>query len=100
MTAITGGAELSKVIGQVEKYLEKLDAARNSILANDHEDTAKVRAKVIIGRDGDEHQRQALRRFNGHLHRIEILTFDQLPRIARRVLQYLENAMNPPSATN
>jgi hypothetical protein len=90
------GAELSKVVGQVQKYLEKLDTDRNSILANDREDTAKVRAKVIIGRDGDEYQRQALRRFNGHLHRIEVFTFDHLLRIARNVLQYLENAINRP----
>lgn len=88
------GAELSKVIGQVQKYLEKLDADRHSILAQDHEDTAKIRAKVIIGRDVDDNQRKALRGLNGHLHRIEILTFDQLVRIARHVLNYLENAMN------
>ena len=42
------------------------------------------------GRDGDEAQRHALRRFNGHLHRIEVLTFDQLSRTARRVVSYLE----------
>jgi hypothetical protein len=90
------GAELSKAVGQVQKYLEKLDADRDRILAHDREDTAKVRAKVIIGRDGDEQQRQALRRFNGHLHRIEIFTFDHLLRIAQNVLLYLENAMNRP----
>jgi antiviral defense system Shedu protein SduA len=95
------GVELSKVIGQVAKYVEKLDADRNSILANDAEDTSKIRAKIIIGRDGDQHQRTALRRHNGHLHRIEIITFDQLVKIAQRVLQYLENAFTkklaPPS---
>jgi Domain of unknown function (DUF4263) len=89
------GAELSKVIGQVQNYLEKLDADRNTILANDREDTAKIRAKIIIGRDGDEEQRRALRRLNGHLHRIEIFTFDQLLRIAQNVLSYLEQALRP-----
>jgi hypothetical protein len=89
------GAELSKVIGQVQNYIEKLDADRNAILANDREDTAKIRAKIIIGRDGDEEQQRTLRRFNGHLHRIEILTFDQLLRIAQNVLSYLESVLRP-----
>lgn len=83
-------ADLSKVVGQVMNYLEKLDRERNSIKANDGEDTTKIRAKIVIGRDGDDAQRQALWRFNGHLHRIEVLTFDDLLRTARRVLAYLE----------
>jgi hypothetical protein len=87
------GAELAKVLGQVQKYIEKLDAARDSIRANDDEDTHKMRAKVVIGRDGDEDQRHALRSLNGHLHRIEIITFDQLLRIARRVIEYLESSL-------
>lgn len=99
-------ADLSKVIGQVQKYIEKLDAARDSIRANDDEDTHKIRAKIVIGRDGDEKQRNALRSLNGHLHRIEIITFDQLLRIARRVISYLGSSLeravvieeNPPES--
>jgi hypothetical protein len=72
-----------------------LDADRYAIKARDGEDPLKIRAKVIIGRDGDENQKRALRRLNGHLHRIEILTFDQLLRIARNVLSYLESAVRP-----
>jgi hypothetical protein len=89
------GVDLSKVIGQVQKYLERLDAERNSILANDGEDTCKIRAKIIIGRDSDKDQKEALRRLNGHLYRIEVLTFDQLLRIAKSVLSYLESALRP-----
>lgn len=89
------GVELSKVVGQVQNYLEKIDAERNAILANDGEETCKIKAKIIIGRDGDEDQGAALRRFNGHLHRIEVLTFDQLLKIAERVLSYLESALRP-----
>lgn len=89
------GQDLSRVVGQIQKYIEKLDADRYAIRANDGEDTAKIRAKVILGRDGDEVQRQALRRFNGHLHRIEVITFDQLLRIARRVLGYLGDVLSP-----
>ncbi|SRR6266540_308678 len=93
--AFYAGAELSKVVGQVQNYIEKLDRERNSILANDGEDTTKIRAKIIIGCDGDTEQQHALRRFNGHLHRIEVITFDQLLKIAQRVLNYLESAFRP-----
>ncbi len=86
-------ADLSKVIGQVQRYLVELDADRLRIIAVDSEDTNKIRAKVVIGRDGDENQKKALRTFNGHLHRIEVLTFDQLLRIAERVISYLESSL-------
>lgn len=88
-------AELSRVVGQVQHYLEQLDANRSHIVMRDGEDTLKTRAKIIIGRDGDEEECTALRRFNGHLHRIEVITFDQLLAIARRVLSYLETATRP-----
>ena len=88
-------AELSKVLGQVQKYIGKLDASRDSILANDREDTNKIRAKIVIGRDGDESQRAALRTLNGHLHRIEVITFDQLLKIAESVISYLESSLRP-----
>jgi Domain of unknown function (DUF4263) len=91
------GVELSKVVGQVMNYIEKLDADRHVIRSVDGEDTAKIRAKIIIGRDGDQEQRAALRRYNGHLHRVEVLTFDQLLRIAERVVGYLEALVSPAS---
>jgi hypothetical protein len=82
--------ELSAVLGQVTHYLEKLDATRHTIRSEDGEDVNKICAKIVIGRDGDAEQIAVLRRFNGHLHRIEILTFDQLVRIARRVLAFMK----------
>lgn len=54
----------------------------------------KIRARVIIGRDGDDGQQIALREFNAHLHRIEVLTFDQLLRIADRVLSVFEDKLS------
>lgn len=87
--------ELAMVLGQVTKYLEELDAARVNIEVRDKEKANKVRAKIIIGRSGDEEQAEALRRLNGHLHRIEILTFDQLLRIAKQVVSYLEQVIAP-----
>jgi hypothetical protein len=92
-------APLSKVLGQVQKYIERVDSDRDRIRANDGEDTAKIRAKIIIGRDGDDDQRAALRRLNGHLHRIEVITFDQLLRIAERTVEYLIRVLRPPEAS-
>jgi hypothetical protein len=90
------GSALSQVIGQSQVYLEKLDRAQDQIFADDGEDTAKMRAKIIIGRDNGEDQVQALRRHNGHLHRIEIMTFDGLLATARRVVRCLEEPLLEP----
>lgn len=90
-------SELAKALGQVQKYIERLDADRDKILVLDGEDTAKIRAKLVIGRTIDDEQEHALRCLNGHLHRIEIITFDQLLRIAQRVTQYLRHALRGPS---
>jgi hypothetical protein len=84
---------LSQVVGQVINYIEQLDAERESLLRRNGLDTNKIRAKIIIGRNGDDSQLQALRNFNGHLHRIEIVTFDQLLNIGRRVLGHLESVI-------
>lgn len=88
-------SELSAVIGQVAHYLEEMDASRQAIWFEDSEDVNKIRARVILGRDGDAQQTAALRRLNGHLHRIEILTFDQLIRVGRHVLELLEAVLQP-----
>jgi hypothetical protein len=77
---------LSLALGQVIRYVEEIERDRDSILAKDGLDTLKVRARLIIGRDGDPAMMAALRNLNGHLHRVEIITFDQLLRIADRVL--------------
>jgi hypothetical protein len=77
---------LSLALGQVIRYVEEIERDRDSILAKDNLDTLKVRARLIIGRDGDPPMMAALKNLNGHLHRVEIITFDQLLRIADRVL--------------
>ncbi len=79
-------SKLSPVIGQVTRYIEEVERNRDSILAKDSVDTLKIRARAIVGRDGDTEHQAALRNFNAHLHRIEIITYDQLIRIAERVL--------------
>ena len=80
-------SRLSRVVGQVMKYIEEVERNRDKILVKDEVDTLKIRARVIVGRDGKtKGERAALRNFNSHLYRIEIITFDQLLRIVERVL--------------
>lgn len=88
-------SKLSAVLGQVIKYVDDFEAARLAVKHKDQEDPYKVRAKIIIGRDGSNAQREALRQLNGHLNRIEVMTFDHLLRVAQRVLSYLSQALHP-----
>jgi len=84
---------LALALGQVIRYIEEVERNRDHIIAQDQADSLKIRARVIIGRDGDGGQKAALRNLNGHLHRIEILTFDQLLRITKRVLAVFSEAL-------
>lgn len=84
-------ASLSKVIGQVMRYIEEIERKRDSIVAQDGSDPLKIRARIIVGRDGDSNHQGALRNLNAHLYRIEILTFDQLLRIGDRVLNVFQD---------
>ncbi len=83
-------AKLSPVLGQVMRYIEEVERNRDHILAEDKCDTLKIRARIIIGRDGGVEHQVALRNLNAHLHGIEVITFDQLLRIAKRVLAVFE----------
>lgn len=85
-------AKLSPVLGQVIRYIEEVDRNRDSIIAKDKVDPLKIRARAIVGRDGAPEQQAALRNLNDHLHGIEIITYDQLLRIAARVLDVFESA--------
>ena len=67
-----------------------MERDRDSILAKDGSDTLKIRARIIIGRDGDADHQNALRNFNAHLHRIEIYIFDQLLRVGKHVLDIFQ----------
>jgi Domain of unknown function (DUF4263) len=92
-------SELTVVLGQVMHAIEKLDAEQYSIHARDDKDVRKIRAKIIIGRSGNTAQAEALRRLNGHLHRIEVVTFDQLVRIADQAVKALEQIIDPARAS-
>lgn len=88
-------SELSRVLGQVIKYLDEIDASRDNIERRDGVKINKLRARIIIGLDHGQDQVDALRQYNSHLHRIEILTFDQLVRTAERVRDHLQEALEP-----
>jgi len=89
-------AKLSPVLGQVIRYIEEVERNRDSIIAKDKVDTLKIRARAIVGRDGDAEQQAALRNLNAHLHGVEIITYDQLLQIAVRVINVFENATAVP----
>jgi len=86
-------SKLSQALGQVFRYIEEIERRRDSIIATDRVDPHKIRARVIIGRDGDERCQSALRALNSHLHRVEVLTFDQLKRVGQRTLDMFKKRM-------
>lgn len=86
-------SKLSQVIGQIMGYIEEVERGRDFIIAKDNSDPLKIRARIIIGRDGDQAHQKALRNLNAHLHRIEIFTFDQLVRVGNRVLAIFEEKL-------
>lgn len=88
-------AKLSPLLGQVIHYIEEVERNRDHIIAHDGDDPLKIRARAIIGRDGDKEQQAALRLFNAHLHQIEVITYDQLLRIAKRVLDVFGEYTKP-----
>jgi hypothetical protein len=93
-------AKLSPVLGQVVRYIEEVERNRDSIIAKDKVDTLKIRARAIVGRDGETEHQAALRNLNAHLHGIEIITYDQLLRIAARVLEVFDEAAAAPPDDN
>ncbi|MCD4687301.1 MAG: DUF4263 domain-containing protein [Anaerolineae bacterium] len=86
--------EVTQAISQARNYLTRLDANKYMIQSEDELVVDKVRAKVVIGRSGNEAQKLALRSENAHQERVEIITYDQLIAIARRVLDIMV-AKNP-----
>ena len=93
-------SRLSPVIGQVMRYIEEVERNRDSILAKDDADTLKIRARAIVGRDHSDGEKAALRNLNAHLHRIEVITFDQLVRIGERVMSIFESPDPSTTASN
>lgn len=79
-------SSLSQALGQVRHYIDQFDTERALVNHRDKVDPFKVRGRIIMGRDGDDQQQQALRSLNGSLHRIEVMTFDGLLRVVDQIL--------------
>jgi hypothetical protein len=88
-------SELTRVVAQVMSYLEEVDASRDTIFRRDTERVNKITARIVIGRNHSQEQTDMLRRFNSHQERIEVLTFDQLLRIGRRVVDQVQQVVRP-----
>lgn len=83
-------AEVSDAVSQAANYIAFIELDRGSIFKRFKVDLHKIKAKVLIGYIGEgteaDEQREALRTFNSHLHRIEVLTYDQLIRTGENVI--------------
>ena len=85
-------SEVNDAVNQAAHYISVIERQRDHFIAKYHIDIYKVRAKVLIGHiDGEnpdeEAQRLALRMYNSHLHRIEVISFDGVVRICDQVIQ-------------
>ncbi len=84
-------SEVNDAVNQAGHYISEIERQRDHFIARYNVDLYKVRAKVLIGTIADDSpdadkQRLALRMYNSHLHRIEVITFDGLIRIADQVV--------------
>jgi hypothetical protein len=69
--------ELARALGDAARLRDMIAPAGEVFLS------------VVIGLDGDEAQQEALRRLNGHLRGLEVLTYDDVVRRAQRVIDVL-----------
>lgn len=85
--------EVNRAVNQAAHYISEIESSRDNLVRRYGLDLYKLKAKVLIGylnaEDSDIRQkREALRRYNSHLHRIEIVTFDQIENITLHVLNH------------
>jgi hypothetical protein len=84
-------AEVNKAVHQAAHYISEIEADRGNLIRKYKIDLYKLKAKVLIGRIAQDEEdegakRESLRMYNSHLHRIEVITFDELDRIADNVV--------------
>lgn len=78
-------SDVSATIAQVSSYMNSFESLRQHLRVSGW-DALGIRSTIIAGRDGSDAQKAAIRELNGRLHGIEVLTYDQLIKIAERVL--------------
>jgi hypothetical protein len=84
-------AEINKAVHQAAHYISEIEADRGNLIRKYKIDLYKLKAKVLIGSIADDEEdeaakRESLRMYNSHLHRIEVITYDELERIADNVV--------------
>ncbi|MCB7128810.1 MAG: DUF4263 domain-containing protein [Candidatus Brocadiales bacterium] len=84
-------AEVNKAVNQAAHYISEIEADRGNLLRKYKIDLYKLCAKVLIGNIEDDEEdeaakREALKMYNSHLHRIQVITFDELERIVDNVV--------------
>lgn len=84
-------AEVNKAVNQAAHYISEIEADRGNLIRKYKIDLYKLKAKVLIGtvvedEEDEAAKRESLRMYNSHLHRIEVITYDELERIADNVV--------------
>ena len=82
--------DVNRAVNQAAQYISEIEADRSNLLRRYNIDLYKLNAKVVIGHIEDDSdapkKREALRMYNSHLHRIKVLTYDELIKIADNVV--------------
>jgi hypothetical protein len=83
--------DVNRAVNQAGHYIAEIEANRNNILRKWKIDLFKLKARILVGLIDDNDpavaaKREALRMYNSHLHRIEVITFDELFRTADYVV--------------
>ncbi len=82
--------EVNRAVNQAAKYISEIEAERSNLLRRYEIDLYKLNAKVVIGHINDDSdadkKRESLRMYNSHLHRIKIISYDELSKIAYNVV--------------
>jgi len=84
-------AEVNRAVNQAAHYISGIESRRANLQLDYGLDLYKLKAKVVIGHIDDgasdaSAQREALRMYNSHLHDIQVITYDELVRIAEHVI--------------
>ncbi len=84
-------AEVNDAVNQAAQYISFIEMDRASIFKRFNVDLHKIKAKVLIGWIAEEDEfakqkREALRIYNSHLHGIQVMTYDELVRVADNVI--------------
>ncbi len=84
-------AEVNRAVNQAAHYISEIEADRGNLIRKYRIDLYKLKARVLIGRlenreDEEQEKRESLRMYNSHLHRIEVITYDRLERIADSIV--------------